>query len=87
MLNDKNISNNDIFVPKFRYPIVTRGKQYFDVYNLSADEVFVDAGGYNGDTTEEFLEMCKHNYDKIYIIEPSKKCVNLLNKDFRIVVL
>jgi len=46
-------------------------EQYFDsVVTLSDGEVFVDCGGYDGDTTIEF---CSRNprYKAIYLFEPS----------------
>jgi FkbM family methyltransferase len=45
--------------------------QYFeDFLGLGSLEVFVDAGGFDGDTTEEF---CKRypEYKKVYLFEPS----------------
>ena len=44
--------------------------QYFEPFlQLGNDEVFVDCGGFDGDTTEEF---CKRypQYEKIYLFEP-----------------
>ena len=45
--------------------------QYFeDFLGLGTKEIFVDAGGFDGDTTEEF---CKRypDYEKVYLFEPS----------------
>lgn len=46
--------------------------QYFEDFLKLNYEVFVDAGGFNGDTTEEF---CKRypNYKKIFLFEPDEK--------------
>lgn len=49
----------------------TPEQQYFDeVVNLSHEEVFVDCGGFDGDTTEQFA---KKNpvYQRVYLFEPS----------------
>lgn len=46
--------------------------QYFEEFMGYTDEVFVDAGGYNGDTTEEFINRYP-NYKKVYLFEPSQK--------------
>jgi FkbM family methyltransferase len=49
----------------------TPEQQYFDeVVNLSHEEVFVDCGGFDGDTTEQFV---KKNpvYQRVYLFEPS----------------
>lgn len=46
--------------------------QYFDkaIVSCSTDEVFVDCGGFTGDTTEDFIRQYQH-YKKIYVYEPS----------------
>jgi FkbM family methyltransferase len=45
--------------------------QYFeDFLRLGSQEVFVDAGGFDGDTTEEFCRRYP-NYEKVYLFEPS----------------
>lgn len=47
-------------------------QQYFEPFlNLQA-EVFVDAGGYDGDTTELFCERVP-DYQKVFLFEPSPK--------------
>jgi FkbM family methyltransferase len=52
------------------YTVRLREQYFEDFLNVTAGEVFVDAGGFDGDTTEEF---CKRypDYKKIYIFEPS----------------
>jgi FkbM family methyltransferase len=48
-------------------------EQYFeDFLALGAGESFVDCGGFDGDTTEEFIRRCPH-YGHIYFFEPSPK--------------
>ncbi len=52
-------------------------EQYFeDFLGLGSKDVFVDAGGFDGDTTEEFCRRYP-DYEKIYLFEPS---LNNLNK-------
>ncbi|MCI5160870.1 MAG: FkbM family methyltransferase [Candidatus Electrothrix sp. AX5] len=52
-------------------------KQYFEYFLKlqSKNEVFVDVGGFDGFTTEEFIKRCP-GYKKIYFFEPIEK--NLL---------
>jgi FkbM family methyltransferase len=46
-------------------------EQYFDpIIALSGSEVFVDCGGYDGDTVLEFLRRVE-SYERIYMFEPS----------------
>lgn len=48
------------------------GNIYFDLLQLSHDEneVFVDAGCFDGETSLRFMEWCNGNYEKIYAFEP-----------------
>lgn len=46
--------------------------QYFEPFLDLGAEVFVDAGGFDGDTTEEFCR--RHpDYDKVHLFEPSQR--------------
>jgi len=59
-------------------------EQYFENFlNLKAGEIFIDCGGFDGDTSEEFISRCP-NYEKIYFFEPSlinmQKAKERLNK-------
>jgi FkbM family methyltransferase len=45
-------------------------EQYFEDFLELDDEVFVDAGGYDGDTTEEFCRRYP-GYRKVFLFEPS----------------
>ncbi len=49
---------------------VRLAEQYFEGFLNLNGEVFIDAGGYDGDTTEEF---CRHDphYKKVILFEPS----------------
>lgn len=47
-------------------------EQYFENFMQYENEYFVDAGGYDGDTTEEFV-LRYPDYKKIYFFEPSIK--------------
>ncbi|MCL2690104.1 MAG: FkbM family methyltransferase [Chitinispirillia bacterium] len=61
------------------HALSARYSQYFaeDIFKFGKDEVFVDCGGYIGDTAEEFIKRCK-SYKRIYVYEPLaqnvKKC-------------
>ena len=67
--------------------------QYFekDVLTLSENEVFVDAGFYTGDTSEEFIRKVKNKYKHIYGFEADKftieKCNNFLEENENITLV
>jgi len=54
-------------------------RQYFDadLVRFTGDDVFVDLGGYDGDTVEKFIQFSGGSYAKIYLFEPDS---NLLKR-------
>lgn len=56
--------------------------QYFapDIIKLSDEETFVDCGGYDGDTVNEFILQSHGRFRKIYIFEPDKKMLPKLKE-------
>ena len=57
--------------------------QYFeDFLNLKNDEVFIDVGGYDGFTSEEFINRCP-NYKSVHIFEPEEKNIKLAKERLR----
>lgn len=53
-----------------RYSVRLRDQYFEDFLQLGADEVFVDAGAFDGDTTEEFCRRCPE-YRRVYLFEPA----------------
>lgn len=47
-------------------------EQYFEPFLDLRGETFVDAGGFDGDTTEEFCRRCP-DYRKVHLFEPSQQ--------------
>ncbi|MEI8129298.1 MAG: FkbM family methyltransferase [bacterium] len=73
------LTSQDEFLSEYKVRIK---EQYFeDFLNLKDGEVFVDCGGFDGDTSEEFIARCP-NYEKIYFFEPSE--TNLLKAKERL---
>ncbi len=54
-------------------------RQYFDLPYMphAEEEVFVDAGGFDGKTSERFIQWCGGHYKKIYILEPEKTNITM----------
>ena len=50
-------------------------RQYFDLpyLDFSENEIFIDAGGFNGDTTVKFAKTTGGRYKQIYVFEPNQK--------------
>jgi len=52
-------------------------KQYFDDFiNFTNDEVFVDGGSFNGETTKQFIELTHQKYKHVYLFEPNTEMLN-----------
>lgn len=71
--------NNNIF----DYSFIKEENQYFpqDIFVFDKNEVFIDGGGYDGDTIEEFINKTT-NFNKIYSFEPGKISFNIIDKKF-----
>lgn len=64
-------------VDAYRLSSMNGASQYFDpIIKLNSNEIFIDAGGYIGDTIQEFISRV-HSYEKIYCYEPD--CYNIAN--------
>ena len=66
----------------------TRHPQYFPnmedgIINTLQNEVFIDAGAYDGDTSIQFSKWCKE-YDKIYLLEPDSIMYNIMCERLKI---
>lgn len=50
-------------------------RQYFDVPELECfeNEIFVDCGMYDGESSRNFLKWCKNRYSHVYAFEPDYK--------------
>lgn len=64
---------------------IERGNIYFDnfIVKLTNNEVFVDCGGYTGDTTEAFIMNCHNRYNKIFLFEPDNKLINIARDNLK----
>jgi len=57
--------------------------QYFEEFlNLQENEVFVDAGAYDGQTSVEFIKKCP-KYKSIYLFEPSDENLTLAKENLK----
>lgn len=81
-LNDDESKKTLEYITDFRYnfniEIMKNFKynlenQYFDdIIKLDDNEIFVDCGGFDGKTTEQFIKLCP-KYKEIYFFEPAKQ--------------
>lgn len=69
-----------ILYPRVGILEATSGKQYFDVFAPSKDEIFVDAGAYDGETIKDFMTWTNGQYRKAYVIEPLERMCRLIER-------
>lgn len=80
MLKEKGYPEDRIIKP-YKVLIAEFGHQYFDFFSAEQDEIFVDAGAFNGDTTLEFSSWAGTNYKKAFVLEPlPDMCLEIENK-------
>ncbi len=64
------------------YVVDPVGQYFEDFLNLQEGEVFIDAGGYDGSTSLEFIKHCP-NYKSIYIFEPSEENLQMAKENLK----
>ena len=76
-----NFPIEKILYPKYGGLIVAQcGNQYFDTILPEDESVFVDAGGYDGDTLHHFLTWTRGKYKKVYVFEPVFDMYQIITK-------
>ena len=73
------LTANPQFMQKYK---VRLDKQYFESFMNYSNEIFVDAGGFNGDTSIEFCNRYP-DYKRILFFEPSKKNMRAAQKNLK----
>lgn len=63
----------------YEISVMNGEKQYFasDIISVNKEEVFIDCGGFCGETTEEFIQYVAGKYKKIYLFEPDVRLSNV----------
>lgn len=74
---------NKIIISKNGFIIGCYGKQYFDMFASDGEEVFVDAGCWDGETSKEFVSWCGGSYNMIYAFEPDENSWGRCENTFR----
>ena len=64
------------------YKVDEIGQYFEDFLNLQEGEVFVDAGGFDGQTSIEFIKHCP-KYKAVYIFEPSEANLALAKENLQ----
>lgn len=65
----RNAISHYIFYPERRFFAGYLPDQYFDFFKAGDNEIFVDCGAYNAESSIKFSEWCGGRYGKIYLFE------------------
>lgn len=71
-LISKQIPQANIWKPAWKVLVASNSEQYFDVFEPMEEEIFVDCGAYDGETTKQFKKWSKDDASRSYIFEPIK---------------
>lgn len=72
-LQQRRVDEVNILWLHHEYLFAMRGEQYFDLFEPAEQEVFVDAGCFDGKTIEEFWNWLGEREGKVYSFEPIKR--------------
>ncbi len=82
-LVDLSFPEKNIFRPRSRMLQWMRGRQYFDVFQPVEEEVFVDAGAFDGETMLDFTDWCHGSYRRLREIEPTREMCDVIQEKAR----
>lgn len=81
MLLEKKFPSEGILYPEYDGILLAHyGRQYFDVFEAGAAEIFVDGGGYDGNTAVDFMNWTDGKYRRIHIFEPNSEMFHLMKR-------
>ncbi len=76
-LSEMGVTVDNVFVPSKEWWLGAYD-QYFDpiIGKPVSEEVWIDAGAYDGTDTDRFIEWCSGNYSEAHVFEPSDKHIS-----------
>lgn len=77
-LINKGINKDRILAD--RMLIWCRGNQYLDVFKSEANEIYVDAGGFDGESIINFYQWAGGNYKKSFAFEPVTSMCDIIRQ-------
>lgn len=76
LLSQEFYTKNNVLV-MYSHVVGRNGVQYFDFFEPKSDEVFVDAGALDGETSVRFASWCNGEYADIYAFEPNPNMIDI----------
>ena len=82
-LVQKGFPCQNIVLPKHKMILAIRGIQYFDVFEPGPEEVYIDAGTFDGETLWDFHRWTNGKYKKIFALEPMGNMCEIIQKKMK----
>lgn len=82
LLNILNFRKNGLLIYLRNFKVDPIGQYFEDFLNLNEGEIFVDAGGFDGQTSIEFIKNCP-KYKSVYIFEPSEINLSMAKENLK----
>lgn len=67
-----------VIMPQYKTLVALRGCQYFDIFEPKEQELYIDCGGFDGETVFDFCKWTNEHYQEIYVMEPMKAMSELI---------
>ena len=83
ILKAKKFPIEHILYPRYELLFAQCGNQYFDVFHPQEKEVFIDGGGYDGNTIIDFIAWTEGKFNKIYSFEPTAEMSQFIRKKMK----
>lgn len=68
----------NILIPKHGLLVAVCGNQYFDVFSSVENEIFIDAGSYDGNTMLKYIKWGGGNHKKAYCMEIQRDMIEVI---------
>ncbi len=83
LLQTEKFPIEKVLYPQYKLLFAKCGNQYFDVFYPEEKEVFVDGGGYNGNTVLDFISWTEGKFGKVYSFEPTAEMSKIIRERIR----
>lgn len=74
-----NMDRRQVYLPRYGAMYAICGRQYFDFFEPRSNEIFVDVGAFDGQTSVEFTKWCP-GYKYIYMFEANNRAESSIRK-------
>lgn len=74
----------NVIIPMHGLLVGFNGNQYYDVFSPRKNEIFVDAGAFDGETLLEYAKWAGDNHKKAYCMELQKEMIPIIKNKIKV---